>query len=247
MMAETRESRISVQICNQWSTHDTSLLTRSWRWEGVMPRNIYPFDTKPQVVRFAKIFLRRRVRGFKKDIGICLTADARGNHAFMPGLMTCLSFLDLLSGLYAGNVRSQGLEHFLRFMNAFASAQRYQDYNLRILYVAFRHKLAHLGQPIFVLNTANDTRLKQQSLRLTWRISSDAHEPPLRLTKLRRSRLIRNQPIPWRMRVDHYMLISIRTLAGDAIDMSRAYLERLEAEPDLWKGFQSCMREFYQQ
>jgi hypothetical protein len=114
-----------------------------------------------------------------------------------------------------------------------------------VLYVAFRHKLAHVSHPYFVLNTSKEPRLKQRAMLLTWAISSDAHEPPLRIDKIR-SRLTRQQPVPWPTRMDHRMFISIRTLADDAIKMSRAYVKTLETDPDRWEKFRDCMPEFYQ-
>ncbi len=211
-----------------------------------MPRNIYNLKSKSDVVRFAKSFIRGRTRGFEKDISVCLTNGVHGKPAYMPALMTCLSFLDLLSGLYAGDVSNHGREHFLRLIESFAPAGRYQKYDLKVLYVAFRHKLAHLGHPAFVLDTAKDPRLAEQSLLLSWRISSEAHEPPIRLEKLQRSRLIRKRPVPYKVRVDHYMHISIRTLADDAVEMANSYLRRLEDDVVLWKKFRGCIGEFYQ-
>lgn len=210
-----------------------------------MPRNVYPFKTRDDVIRFARVFVRRRMMGFSKDINICLTSDAKDDKAFMPGLMATISVIDLLSGLNYGKVEGHNEVQFIQFVQEFVPG-RYDDYELKVLYIAFRHKLAHLSHPYFVLNTAKAPKLKQRAMLLTWQISSDAHEPPIRITKLRRSRLTRRQPVPWPTRMDHYMFISIRTLADDAMKMARAYVAKLKSDPDLWKKFRNCMGEFYQ-
>jgi hypothetical protein len=113
--------------------------------------NVYKFATPAQVMRFANVFVRQRTSDFKKNVDICLAArKTRLNdvdHAYMPGLMTCLSFLDLLSGLYAGKVRGHNDVHFLDFTRRFFPKGRYEEDHLRLLYIEFRHKLAHLAHP----------------------------------------------------------------------------------------------------
>ena len=216
-----------------------------------MPRNVYPFTTKDEVVRFARIFVRRRVvKGFVKDIDKCLGGGRKAPKAFMPGLMYTISLIDLLSGLYSGKVGKHGADgHSYTEFNDFIQAMmpgRYDPYDLRVLYIGLRHKLAHLSHPYFVLNTDKPgSRLRQRSMLLSWDISSDAHEPPIRIEK-KRSRLVRRQPVPWRTRVDHVVHVSIRTLADDAIKMSRAYVRTLESDPHRWEKFRDCMSEFYQ-
>jgi hypothetical protein len=124
--------------------------------------NVYKFATPAQVMRFANVFVRQRTSDFKKNVDICLAArKTRLNdvdHAYMPGLMTCLSFLDLLSGLYAGKVRGHNDVHFLDFTRRFFPKGRYEEDHLRLLYIEFRHKLAHLAHPYFVLDAPPNLR-----------------------------------------------------------------------------------------
>jgi hypothetical protein len=65
---------------------------------------ITPFKTDKELIAFARSFLRDRVKSFRKDIAICLTADQKRHHAYFPALITCIGFLDLLSGLHAGRL-----------------------------------------------------------------------------------------------------------------------------------------------
>jgi len=66
--------------------------------------NVYGIKTKEE------IFFDQRVRGFKKDMAICVEDDSRSQHAILPGLVTCISFLDLLSNQpRRGRERSDGI------------------------------------------------------------------------------------------------------------------------------------------
>jgi hypothetical protein len=66
-----------------------------------MTMTIAPFITDKELIAFARTFLRDRVESFRKDVAICLAADQKRHHAYFPALITCIGFLDLLSGLHA--------------------------------------------------------------------------------------------------------------------------------------------------
>jgi hypothetical protein len=72
--------------------------------------NVYGIKTKEELIEFSQIFFDQRVRGFKKDMAICVEDDSRSQHAILPGLVTCISFLDLLSNQpRRGRERSDGI------------------------------------------------------------------------------------------------------------------------------------------
>ena len=212
--------------------------------------NVRPFVSPTEQASFAREFVERRVGGFDKDINICLTANDAGSHAYMPGLMTCLSFLDLLSGLRIGDIDSQTIRHFLEFMADFTPPGRYGPVTLRILYVAFRHKLAHLGHPYFVLNTKKDKRQRFKDLPqmlLAWEFDSEPHDPPIELIEYPTPQRTKIQPVPKEVLYTHRMCVSVRTLAEDAKDAAANYMRRLETDANLLACFVACMDDFYQQ
>jgi len=212
--------------------------------------NVRPFKTLAEQALFAWEFIDRRLWGFDKDINICLSEDAQGDHAYMPGLMTCFSFLDFLSGLRKGSVNDHGMWDFVNFVLEFTPRDRYGPKTLRILYVAFRHKLAHLGHPYFVLDTKADPSKRLDDLPrmlLTWEISSAAREPPIELIDYPVPQRTRQQPVPKEVYYDHRICISVRTLADDAMEAACAYRSRLEDDGALLAKFVQCMNEFYQQ
>jgi hypothetical protein len=69
---------------------------------------VLPFQSDAEVAEFAGKFLREHVERFDKDIAVCLRLwpDENGSHAYFPALITCIAFAELLSGLYAGDLRS---------------------------------------------------------------------------------------------------------------------------------------------
>jgi len=81
--------------------------------------SITPFKSDEELVTFARAFFRDRVESFRKDIAICMRRDARGHHAYFPALITCIAFVDLISGLYAGSIRSHGLKELKRYARRF--------------------------------------------------------------------------------------------------------------------------------
>ncbi len=208
----------------------------------------YEITTDDGVIEFAKIFVERRLWGFEKDIAICLTPDKNKSHAYMPALMACFSLLDLFSGLYAGKTSSHSHEQLIKYMRAFALPNRYDDDLLKVAYVAFRHKLAHLSHPYFVLNTKKDPRLNKikKQMLLTWTISEKAHNPPIWLKSYRRPMITKKHPTPWKIIYDHRIHISIRTLADDAMATAQEYLKALNQCAKLKEKFRNCMCDFYQ-
>ena len=68
---------------------------------------VLPFVSDAEVVQFAKAFLDEHLDRFNKDIAICLKADAKKRHAYFPALITCIAFLDFLSGLFAGSLEKR--------------------------------------------------------------------------------------------------------------------------------------------
>jgi hypothetical protein len=207
---------------------------------------VYDIDAPGGVVRFARIFVRRRLKGFKKDMQVCLKPGApeKEERAFMPMLTNTIALLELFSGLHSGHLRRRNQTHLTDYLKAFGPRE-YDDYLLTLLYVAFRHKLAHLSHPHVGLNTVKEDSLKSRPMRLAWSITADPRDEPITLTKLPRSRQPR-WPTPWKVTVDHKVEISVHTLAEDVIKSTAKYLAALKTNQDLRDKFRRCMKDFYQ-
>lgn len=211
----------------------------------------HPFGSDAEVLEFAKLFLRQRAWDFKKNLDICLTTKPNNfnkrDHAYMPGLLITVAFIDLLSGLYAGDIENHNRDDFLAYMRRFMAAGRYSDANLRLLYIGFRHKIAHLSHPYFVLDTSSERRLGLPPMRIVWTIYAAPRNPPIELIPYPVPQTIRSQPTPWPVPYDHRINVSIATLARDArksLKGPNGYVAAL-ADPDLLRNFKQCMPLFY--
>ena len=212
-----------------------------------------PFTTDEEVLAFAKKFLRGRAWDFKKNLDICLTGRANSyrkqDHAYMPGLLITIAFIEMLARLYAGDVSNPGGgPHFLAYMQKFMPTGRYKDDHLRLLYVGFRHKLAHLNHPYFVLDSARERPwLALPAMRVVWRIYAAPRRTPIELVP--EVGVIDTQPTPGLAGIafDNRVHISITSLARDARNSLRGpagYIAAL-ANPVVLHKFKRCMTHFY--
>lgn len=85
---------------------------------------VLPFSSDAEVVGFAKDFINRHNERFRKDINICLTSNANGEHAYFPALTTCIAFSDFLSGLYAGDLQTHALPELKNYARDFMDFSR---------------------------------------------------------------------------------------------------------------------------
>lgn len=129
-------------------------------------------------------------------------------------------------------------------MNDFAPG-RYDDYRIKLLYIVFRHKLAHVSHPYVGFDTSKVDALKSRSMRLAWSITAFPRAEAITLKSLRRPRAPR-WPMPWPIEVDHNVEISVYTLAEDVIKTAPKYVAALKTDMGLQAKFRSCMDEFFQ-
>jgi hypothetical protein len=165
-------------------------------------------------------------------------------------LITCIAFADLVSGLYAGNLKSHGLRELKAYAAKFMDSNSYDSDRLDILYEFIRHKVAHLGQPYVVF----DTITKQQAFspmarkRIAWTVNASRHTPSIRLISYRTPRVLVKTLTPWKVSYDHRVTISVRSLAVDivsSIHNPNGYLDHLSNDQRARSRFAKCMVEFY--
>lgn len=173
--------------------------------------------------KFAPRFVREHIQRFLKDIRVCLRpmsvkGNRKGAHAYMPALLTCMGLLELLSALRFGrlDLRKDALTALQDFRSDYLPAPHFRAPNLEILYIGFRHKLAHLAHPYVVFDTATDSRLAQYGRKkVTWTFHSrkrglsaiGLHATPGR-------ELVRTLR-PWRTAYDHRLEIVLFLLARE--------------------------------
>lgn len=199
--------------------------------------------------KYARGFVSRRIKTYRKDVFICLTRNANGAHAYMPGLIATVSMLELLSGLYSGRLRSIGLKGILDYSGEFMDPTAYTEDRIAVLYELFRHKIAHLGHPYAVFDShsvRNKHVLHNYERRwITWQINSSDYKPAIDIRK--QSGTLRKDP-PWPVHFTHKCFISLRRLSIDiraSAYGNSGYLAYLKTSQNAIKQFTKCMHSFY--
>jgi hypothetical protein len=207
---------------------------------------IKPFKSDKDHTTFARSFFRDRVGTFRKDLRICLTADVNRHHAYFPALITCIGFLDLLSGLYAGRIEGHSLSELKSYAARFMNAANYGPLHLAVLYLAFRHKLAHLSFPYLVFDTATRKEfVGQKHRRITWSVHASKRNPPIELVDFTTPILFKKSVRPWDVSYNCRVHISVRTFQIDitnSIYEPAGYLQCLQSELTARSNFAKCMK-----
>jgi hypothetical protein len=212
--------------------------------------SIAHFKTDEELVEFAREFFANRVETFRKDIAICVTSNADGEHAYFPALIICIAFADLLSGLYAGTLRDQKLKELKVYAANFMKPEYTSDHcRLEILYECLRHKVAHLAYPYAVFDTATATSKTfrgQPRRRVTWTIHEAERRPAIAIIDYLPCilRLVKT-PTPWPVSYDCRIEVSVRSLEIDIVGSIDAYLRHLQSDRVARECFAKCMREYF--
>jgi len=211
-----------------------------------MNKSLAPFKSQRTLVSYAQRFVKERIEVFRKDLSICLKADANGRHAYMPALITCVSLLELLSGLHAGKLKDVRLSGIIDYTKKFMDANVYSSDRLAVLYEGFRHKIAHVTQPYGVFDTYtvkksnHPLRNKPQRL-ITWQVNATDRHPPIDIIPVNGT--LTKSP-PWPVTYSHRCIVSIYRLK---VDIPRSalgaggYLENLKVDSKAQENFHKCM------
>ena len=213
---------------------------------------IQPFRSDQELLKFSRAFLRVLVQNFRKDISICLTADKARSHAYFPALMTCIAFMDFLSGLYAGKLEGHGLKELKSYAAKFMNRSNYGSLQLETLYEMFRHKLAHLGYLPVVFDTATKPTkfVGQPPRRITWIVYASRRKHPIEIEDLTAQRSVKKRKHypSWGVSYNCIVRISVKHFQTDIIKSiygHSGYLRALEAAPNIRHHFAACMRVYF--
>jgi hypothetical protein len=207
--------------------------------------NIAPFQTKKDLLVFAENFIQGQMGAFRKNTKICLTGDKNGRHAYFPALLNCISVLELLSGFYAGKLDKSNLDEIKKYAHKFMDKKKYSHLNLEVLYVAFRHKLAHHAHPYYVLDTSKEKRISKQ-MRLTWSVTAGWRSVPIEI-RSEPNKFIKRFSPPWKVAYDHRVYISIPHLRNDILQSADGYMKKLQVSHQARTRFATCIVEFFPQ
>lgn len=214
-----------------------------------MSTRLSEFSNVNELVGYAKKFVDHRIEIFRKDISICLKADKKQRHAYMPALITCISLLELFSGLYAGKLTWIKLDGIIEYSKKFLDTNAYTCDRLAILYEMFRHKIAHLSIPYGVFDThsvgKNHILTIAPRRLITWHINATSRNPPIDIYP--EKGFLTEQP-PWPVNYDHKCKVSIHRLRVDICKSATGtggYLDNLKSDAKARKHFENCMLNFF--
>jgi hypothetical protein len=214
-----------------------------------MTKALVDFQNMSELVSYAQRFVKERIEVFRKDISICLKADTKRRHAYMPALMTCISLLELLSGLYVGKLKHIELSRIIEYSKKFMDTNVYTTDRLSVLYEAFRHKIAHVTQPYGVFDTYSVGKKHQlrsyPQRRITWKVNATDRQPPIDIIPEKGT--LTKQP-PWPVSYSHRCIVSVYRLKVDIPKSALSvggYLENLATDIKIQENFSKCMLEYF--
>jgi hypothetical protein len=207
---------------------------------------VLPFSSDAEIVRFARAFLDEHLVRFHKDIKICLTPNRRDECAYFPALITCIAFVEFLSGLYAGNLDGPALKQFQKYAADFLPIEYTAD-RIDVLYECFRHKVAHLALPYAVFDTGTKTRtFSDQPRRLiTWTVDSGRRKPAIEICEVKPAKQIKDAVTPWPVHYDHRATVYLCRLAYDIRRSLSKYLHHLETDATARCNFKKSIRPIF--
>lgn len=194
---------------------------------------------------FARDFVQGRLKGFAKDMRICLTGVPRDDgrrgktHAYFPALMSCCGTLEYLAMLYLG---SAGLSLGHKRIAEYTARYMGDDYDsdtIRVLFEAFRNNIAHRG---IASGVWVDLHPQHLGRRITWRVKAHSAAPALGLVEENHSLKFDS---PWPTPHTHRMHIRLGRLWRDIHDSGQRYLADLAESEQLQRKFCVCIRQWY--
>jgi hypothetical protein len=195
--------------------------------------------------KFARAYVRGRVRGFSKDMQICLrgmrtpSGPQAYTHAYFPALAACCGMLEYLAGLHCGRVDRVGWREVFAYAAKYMPQPDYSNDAVRVLFNAFRNPVAHRG---IASGVWVDQDPATRGRRLTWNVHARAKRPALRIIPTA-GKLFRDPP--WQCPYTHRVHIHLRQLWRDIRASSNQYSDELVGSRELQRRFYGCMEQLY--
>lgn len=199
------------------------------------------------IEKFAEPYLRDRIKGFDKDMNICLTGIPRDDspkltHAYFPALMSCCGMLDLLGSLYQGNAKNSELQWVFDYCDQYMPQPDYSADNIILLYEVLRHPTAHMSTGAGIRKPRYGSYKEQ---RVTWKIYEDDDRPAIRLEP---DSDVLDEQSPWDSPHDYRLHIHLKRLQcdiGASVLSKSGYLHELVHRKALMRNFERCMQHIY--
>jgi hypothetical protein len=114
------------------------------------------------------------------------------------------------------SLEGHGLKDLKVYANKFLTAADYSVLNLEVLYLGFRHKLAHLSFPYVVFDITNRKEYTgQKQRRITWSVHASRRKDPIELVDFASQQFLKRTLRPWPVHYNCRAIISVRTFQTD--------------------------------
>jgi hypothetical protein len=202
------------------------------------------FPDKNELKRFARNFVIERIDSLQKDVMHCLQQP----FAPFPAILYCISIIDLLGALCAGQVANRdpatGKKIFIdTTTNSKNYMQNYMGYTEQqgdLIIQIFRHKLVHLAQPRPIFSYNNKV--------VTWQYDHEHTSKHLLIEDLP-SNTKRYVKSDWPIDIDQMFTIGIMQIMLDIRDSvlrHGGYLDQLETNTNkVLDNFEKAIEETY--
>lgn len=190
--------------------------------------------------------MKGRTTGFKKDIEICTKGYAvpgkkDKTHAYMPALITCISYLEYMASLYTGSFDATAQSKVNQYSRIFLDKNEYSTENIRILYKVFRNPIAHRGIPSGIVKDQKDNVIR----RITWKIYV---RPEAKAINIKKEKGVLKRDPPWEVSYSHRGIVSIGRLWRDlvySVEGNQGFIDCLKVDMKRLDNFYKIMRILY--
>ena len=207
-------------------------------------------DVDPKLARFADYFLTHRMKGFAKDIAICLTGRPReddpnvNTHAYFPALMTCCGTLELLGSLHHGDAHHSDAKWVARYCKDFmVRPEDYTKQTIILLLEVVRHGTAHLG---IAKAVAQPRCGEYRDKRITWTVWEGACQPNVHLR--REPDILDSELRPWKCDFEYRLSVHLQGLFEDIRDSvlrPGRYRDTVMTDAKLLEKFEAAAKHIY--
>jgi hypothetical protein len=197
---------------------------------------------------FAPRFIMDRMKGFEKDMRICLTpvmaTHRKGQtHAYFPGLAACCGAIEYLGALSIGNPVpiKKGLSrgHIQEFARRYMAQPDYDNEAMRVLWDLFRNGTAHHG---ITSGVWIDQHVGRADRRLIWAIDERTMQPAVSVRE-KIGTLIRDPP--WNCAYTHVATVHLGQLALDIRAAADCLAADIKAGGKPLERFRTAMEVLY--
>ena len=197
------------------------------------------FLDQNELIDFAKGYLKDKMSSLEKDVNHCLVKP----YAPMPAILWCLTCVDLLGALLAGQAARkipgtrENVDTKKNSQNYMRTFMNYTPDQTVLILGVFRHKLVHLAQPGPLSSYNGNT--------IVWEYDHESTPNHLVLENLSPAHVTDIKP-GWQETVNQKFTLGIRQFMQDiknSVFKPGGYSGKIETDPDIRENFRIAIQD----